>query len=207
MQSIGLPDNILHNINRALYSFLWKKKHNNKKAFEKVKRKVLAQEIEKGGLGMIDMKLLQEALYLGWVPRLLDKSTDKQTWKTYPISIYTKLGLNLDIFNTPCLPQDLLGLPRHTGDFWSNVLRAWLKLRSKYNENEDDLHQLNINSALWNNNNFQFKNKNLHFNKWIEAGMYKIRDILNERKEMIPFADLLNILPAATQLIFLIQWS
>ena len=26
MQSIGLPDNVLHNINRALYSFLWKKK-------------------------------------------------------------------------------------------------------------------------------------------------------------------------------------
>ena len=82
------------------------------------------------------------------------------------------------------------------------MLRVWVKLRSKYNENEDDLHQLNINSALWNNNNFKFKNKNLHFKEWIEAGMLKIRDILNARKEMIPCADLLNILPAAPQRIF-----
>ena len=64
MQSVGLPDNIQHNINRALYSFLWKKKYNNKKAFEKGKQKVLAQEIKKGGFGMIDIKLLQEALTL-----------------------------------------------------------------------------------------------------------------------------------------------
>ena len=35
MQSIGLPNNILHNINRALYSFLWKKNYNNKKKYLK----------------------------------------------------------------------------------------------------------------------------------------------------------------------------
>ena len=79
---------------------------------------------------------------------------------------------------------------------------AWLKLWSKYNKNEDDLHQLKINSALWNTNNFQIKPKNLHFKERIEAGIHKIRDILNERKEMILFAELLNILPAAPQRIF-----
>ena len=72
---------------------------------------------------------------------------------------------------------------------------AWLKLWSKYNKNEDDLHQLKINSALWNTNNFQIKPKNLHFKERIEAGIHKIRDILNERKEMIPFAELLNYQP------------
>ena len=118
-------------------------------------------------------------------------------------SLYTqKLGLNLDISNTTCLPQDLLGLPRHTGDLWSNVLHAWLKLRSKSNKNEDDLHQLNMTFALWNDNNFQFKNKNLLFKEWIEAGIHKIRGKLNERKKIMPFADLLNILPAAPQRTF-----
>ena len=58
MRSVGIPDNILDKINRALYAFLWKRKYNNKKAFEKVKRRVIAQGVEKGGLGMIDMKLL-----------------------------------------------------------------------------------------------------------------------------------------------------
>ena len=94
MQSVGIPDNILDKINRTLYAFLWKRKYN-KKAFEKVQRRVLAQDIEKGGLGMIDMKLIQEALYLGWIPKLINKSTDKETWKTDPTLIYSNLGLNL----------------------------------------------------------------------------------------------------------------
>ena len=50
-----------------------------KQAFDKVKPTVLAQQIEKGGLGLRGIKLLEEPLYIGWFPRLLDKSTDKQT--------------------------------------------------------------------------------------------------------------------------------
>ena len=39
MQSIGLPEAILNSINHVIFTFIWKKKLNNKKAFEKVKRK------------------------------------------------------------------------------------------------------------------------------------------------------------------------
>ena len=74
-----------------------KKKYNNKKAIEKVKRRVIAQDIETGRLGMIDMELLQDALCLGWVPKLINKSTDKETWKTYPTLVYSNLCLNLEI--------------------------------------------------------------------------------------------------------------
>lgn len=56
MQRTGLPEDILSEINRTLFAFLWKGKHSNKKAFEKVKRKVLTQEFGQGGLKMIDMK-------------------------------------------------------------------------------------------------------------------------------------------------------
>ena len=54
-----------------------KTKNSNKKAFEKVKRKVLVQDYDKGGLKMIDMKILQSALYLSLIPKLITKSTDK----------------------------------------------------------------------------------------------------------------------------------
>ena len=91
MQSIGLPERVLSSINHTLYTFIWKtnkqtnkqkkqknkKKNSNKKAFEKVKRKVLMQDYDKGGLKMIDMKILQSALYLSLIPKLITKSTDK----------------------------------------------------------------------------------------------------------------------------------
>ena len=59
-----------------------KRKLVTKEAFEKVKRKVLVQDYDKGGLKMIDMKILQSALYLSWIPKLITKSTDK--WKVFP---------------------------------------------------------------------------------------------------------------------------
>ena len=71
MQSIGIPEEALHKINRIIYTFIWKKKYNNKKAFEKVKRKVLCQDTSKGGLKMIDMNTLQQSLYLSWIPKII----------------------------------------------------------------------------------------------------------------------------------------
>ena len=81
MQSIGLPERVLSSIYLTLYSVIWEKKNSNKKAFEKVKRKVLMQDYDKGGLKMIGMKILQSALYLSWIPKLITKSTDK--WKVF----------------------------------------------------------------------------------------------------------------------------
>ena len=69
MQSTGLPERVLSSINHTLYTFIWKKKKNsNKKAFEKVKPKVLMQDYDKGELKMTGMKILQSALYLSWIP-------------------------------------------------------------------------------------------------------------------------------------------
>ena len=48
MQSIGLPRLALQKINRLLYKFLWQKRLSNRRAFEKVKRKVLEAEYSKG---------------------------------------------------------------------------------------------------------------------------------------------------------------
>ena len=84
MQSIGIPDNILTKLNRELFTFIWKKKYNTKKAFEKVKHKILTQDIDKGGLKTIGMKTLQEALYLTWIPKLVNKLEEQNRWMAYP---------------------------------------------------------------------------------------------------------------------------
>ena len=96
-----------------------KKKNSNKKAFEKIKRKVLMLDYDKGGLKMTDMKILQSALYLSWIPKLMTKSTDK--WKVFPEIFYSQLGEGLSILHTPCVLKDLIGYPRKDGEFLRNV--------------------------------------------------------------------------------------
>ena len=41
MQALVVPDPVLTQVNRILFRFLWRKKHCNRKAFEKVKKTVV----------------------------------------------------------------------------------------------------------------------------------------------------------------------
>ena len=142
-------------------------KNSNKKAFEKVKRKVLMQDYDKGGLKMIDMKILQRALYLSWIPKLITKSTDK--WKVFPKIFNSQLGEGLSILHKPCVLKDLMGYLRKEGEFWRHVLDNWIKVRQAA---LGGTKQLNLNSALWNTNNFQYKNRNLYLKEWITVRIF-----------------------------------
>ena len=117
MQSIGIPDDILIKINRELFAFIRKKKYN-KKAFEMVKHKILTQDIDKGGLKMIDMKTLQEALYLTWIPKLVNRQEKHNIWMAYPPTVFSQIGLNLDILVAPAIYQ-------HTSLVYNNICLAF----------------------------------------------------------------------------------
>ena len=54
MQSIGISEKKLKEINNIMFSFLWKN-NNDKKPIEKVKRDTLRQDYPHGGLKMFDM--------------------------------------------------------------------------------------------------------------------------------------------------------
>ena len=63
------------------------------------------QDIDEGGLKMVDMKSHQNALYLSWVPKLMASNIDKPHLKTLPTLFFSKLGKGLDIFNTCCVDR------------------------------------------------------------------------------------------------------
>ena len=53
MQSIGLPEKVLIEVNRLFYKFIWQKGFSNRKAFEKVKRVIVEGNLEDWGLKMV----------------------------------------------------------------------------------------------------------------------------------------------------------
>ena len=184
MQSIGIPEDILTTINRELYTFVWKKKYNNKKAFEKVKRKALMLDTSKGGLNMLDIKLLQEALLLTWVPKLID-DTVKGMWKIFPERAFSTICKDYEIFTTPSTVEDINRSFKDGGPFWTRVLHSWIHFKNRLPQEENN--SIYLNSSIWNNGNFRYKGNTLHMKDWIAKGVYNINDIVNDTGDPITY--------------------
>ena len=76
MSNIDVPKEVIPDVQRRLFKFLW----NNKQ--DKIKRTRLYQDFEKGGLRMPDIETINKALQLAWIPRLL--RTRNFNWRTVP---------------------------------------------------------------------------------------------------------------------------
>ena len=48
MQSMGIPEKVLTDLNRLFYRFIWQKRFSDRKAFEKVKRSVMEGNVDEG---------------------------------------------------------------------------------------------------------------------------------------------------------------
>jgi len=60
-----IPDIILKKINSILFAFIWQTK------VEKVKRKIMTRQFDKGGVNMIDLQNQKSSFRLRWLGRAL----------------------------------------------------------------------------------------------------------------------------------------
>ena len=60
---LNLPKNIVKKVNKIFYRFLWR-------STEKVKRVKVIQQIEYGGLRMVDIQAFFDSLLANWVNRI-----------------------------------------------------------------------------------------------------------------------------------------
>ena len=96
------PEDVARTVKTKLFS-LWKNKRN------KIKRTGLYQDLERGGIRMVDIDIMFKALKLAWIPRLLNPGS--QNWKTVPDYYLRKfgglnflLGCNYDVKNIKSIP-------------------------------------------------------------------------------------------------------
>ena len=192
MQSVGLPDKVLNEINRTLYKFLWQRKYSNRKAFEKVKRKVMESEYGKGGLKMINVNDLQTCFYLQWLGRLY--KSDHENWSLIPKWHFSNLANEKSIFDINCKPSSLKGIENIKSDFWKKVICTYLE-----NKTMDTFENININTfqnqLLWNNSLVLYKHKTLFFPEWKNKNIERIKDIVNvNESRLLTVEELQNIL-------------
>ena len=185
MQSIGLPDKIITKINRIFFSFIWKRKYSSKKAFEKVKRKVMYNNFESGGLNMINIELMQKSFLADWARKLLIPS--EESWKLAPLKSLQCVG-GIKIFDSIINKNEIIGIEKISNTFWKKVVCVWCD-----NNNYEEIRKrtLNMSDPIFNNNKIKYKGKVLFLYESIKRGIYYIKDI-HEKGNIITFRDFIK---------------
>ena len=169
MKSIGMPKEALTEINALFFSFLWSGKTKSKKSIDKVKRAVMFNTYESGGLKMIDIISFQDSIFLSWAEALLST----RYWKSLATPFFKEVG-GLSAFRSkPFKNSEIQGFSRISSPFWSDVLKCWLK----YSDN--NLSPLSYLDPLFNNSSVTLKGKVLLSFTSISKGVISISDMLN----------------------------
>ena len=182
MQSVGLPEHILKKINTVLYKFVWQRKYTNKKAFEKVKRKIMEGNIDEGGLKMINIFDIQKSFYLQWMGKL--SIATEENWALIPRSYFETIASDNNIFDVNCRAIELQGSKHLQNEFWRKALQAYLD-----NKKIDTLEIINKemyrHQLLWNNCLVKHKHNTLFFPKWKEFKIEYMKDLVNDHENRL----------------------
>ena len=173
------PEDQLKVINTSMFEFLWNKKP------DKIKRKTIVQNLENGGLKMIDTNKFLKSLKSNWVKRLLDNTNDG-LWKVFYKKKINKYGGKLG-FESNISTKDIIQLfPIKV--FFQDVILSWFEIRDPIDE--DCIGKQHI----WNNSKIKIQNKPLFNKDWHNRGILYIEHLYDYRtKELYQFKDFLEL--------------
>ena len=171
MKAICVPPQILTEINTLLFRFLWRKQNCNKKAFEKVKRCVLINDCSKGGINMVDIRLLQESFQCEWLQQL-SVASDQCKWSWIPRCHFSVFGRDFAFLKSTVGSKQFKGLDDVQSEFWKNTLKIWLSHNLKHTFTDIKT------QYLWNNENIKYQGKILYFKEWSKKGITYVNDML-----------------------------
>ena len=184
MQSVGIAEKKLKEINSIMFSFIWKN-NSDKKAIEKVKRNILCLDYAQGGLNMFDIIEVQNSYLMHWGERLL--CNDNVQWIFLPLFFIRKVGGKI-AFESNVRSVEFKGLDLIENTFWRNVLIKWLNNKNSAVTVDDEnlapvgTKYVDINEPLFNNKNITLKGKIIFKEKCMRKGICRIKDVVvNDR--------------------------
>ena len=165
-----LPSTVLDQVNKIFFRFLWKRRYNNKKAFEKIKRKVLYNDLSEGGLRMVDVVRFQDSVLLNWAEKLI--AGEHLPWTPIVKELFKDVG-GINVFKSRISPEKIKGLHLVLSDFWSTVLKTWLKYSHNCKTNV-----LTLGDPIFNNDLITFKHETLFLSTCISKGIIALKDVM-----------------------------
>ena len=168
------PDFLTKTVNKLMYNFIWGKR-------DKIKRLILINKYENGGLNMIDLDSHLNAIKAAWVPRIY-KGNVNSSWKLLPleyINHVTKGYIQYMNFSNSKMFKSLDSIP----EFYKEVIVGFCKsIKVKDIKSKTDLYE----SFIWGNQNFMVDNECLMSKSFINSNILFVKDILDEDGNLLP---------------------
>jgi len=169
MTNITTPEWVIKECNFLFFKFLWNGKP------DKIKRDVIIQDIEHGGMKMVNIESMLMAIKANWIRKLVDETDEK--WKIIPNYFFK--GIELEYFlNCRFLETDIpVGVP----PFYIQILLSYKYIFKKEPTSAMEVMQ----ESLWCNSKIQVDSKTVFYNDWYIVGIRYIGDIVNVRGELL----------------------
>ena len=156
------PDEVIKEVEEIFFNFIWpKRKHH-------VKKSVLKQKIEDGGLRMPCFKTMTKSLKMRWIKAFVMKDNNY-------IEI-VKACLNTEdlrkVINEKMTFEEQHLRPSR---FYKQLFDVWHEIHIREPDNTNEI----LNETLWCNHLIQVGDKPCCFSEMKEKGVLKLRDILN----------------------------
>ena len=157
------PTDFVEKVDKIFFDFIWpNKKHH-------VKKKVLIQNIEDGGLKMPDIKSMIKAIKLTWIKRLLLEDNNF----TELAKVNSKISNFHEYFRHNMTSTHLYSTPT---PFYCQILDNWDELRST--NTKKSINEI-LNEKIWFNKDILIGNKPFFNRIWCNNGITKINDLFN----------------------------
>ena len=176
-----IPDIILKKINSILFAFIWQTK------VEKVKRKIMTRQFDKGGVNMIDLQNQKSSFRLRWLGRAL--AAREGIWNKMCFHWFNVIGglellfnSDFEICNLKSICNGLLP------SFYEEILEAWVQIKKHTcMRNHPTVHGIHY-EILWHNSNVKFNNNTLYYKEWFKNGIVFLGDVF-KNGSFIPVKD------------------
>jgi len=187
---LGLPNppqEKIDTIQNLFYKFLWNKSN------DKIKRNIITQEYEHGGLKMIDLKTFMHSLKATWLRRLLKLEVNNKFNNVVESTCPTLK--NIHKYSTDYIRNKM---NQERNEFWKDVLYSYLILTKKISpKNDKQCYSLN----LWYNPDIKVGGSSVCYKRWLVAGIVFLGDLINDQSEFYSYRDFNNTFNVRTNFI------
>ncbi len=168
MSILHTPENILKDVEKLIFGFLW---NSN----DRIKRKTLIGQKELGGINMLDIFCKNKATKASWMKRISNQNVN---------SIF--INMRLEKFGLDCnyLAKTTLKDPKMLSTmlkipiFWAEVVCYANECKSQIDNNSlnsDDF----LSEPIWLNDRFRLNNKPILISNWTKSSILYVKDIFS----------------------------
>ena len=171
LSAIHIPAKYIKEINDIMFSFIW----NGKRA--KIRKEILCQPRQNGGLSAPDLELIMYASRLRWLKHYCN--SDSTLWKGLFKYNLDNLGVNFDLLLHCNFVEANLDLNK-LQPFYQDLVRAWSIVSGADNQPPGE-------QCIWYNKRLTDSTINVMSSGLFKSGVWFYADLFMENGDLIPF--------------------